>query len=271
MLSVGRLRARIVLAAGDRLTNREIAEQEGVSAPTVTKWRARFAERRLAGLVDEPRAGRPRRIRDEDVEAVIIKTLQPRPSDSGHWSTRSMAKETGLTQNAVMRIWHAFGLEPHRQETRTPPDKPRPIEKDHDVVGLYLNPPERAVVLSVDERSQSQASPSTAPTLAMPRGTAERPAHHNEHTGSTSLYAALNVESDEASGPLHQRHRASEFLQFLKTIDANVPRHLAVHLVLDHAESHKTPTVKRWLQQHPRFRLHLTPTGSTSQNPASRN
>jgi transposase len=258
------LRARIVLAAAGQLTNREIAALEGVSARTVTKWRNRFAAQRLEGLLDEPRPGRPRTVTDEQVEAVIIKTLESRPKDGAtHWSTRSMARETGVSQNAVLRIWHAFGLQPHRQETWKLSKDPQFIEKVHDICGLYLNPPERAVVLAVDEKSQIQALDRTAPTLPMLPGTPERATHDYERNGTTSLYAALNVQSGEVIGSLHQRHRAVEFLKFLKRIDQAVPAHLKVHLVLDNASSHKTPTVRRWLAQHPRFVLHFTPTSSS--------
>ena len=258
------LRARIVLAAAGRLTNGEIAALEGISRATVTKWRNRFAERRLEGLVDEPRPGRPRTITDAQVEAVIIRTLESRPADgSTHWSTRSMAREAGVTADAVMRIWHAYGLQPHRQETWKLSKDPQFIEKVHDICGLYLNPPERAVVLAVDEKSQIQALDRTAPTLPMLPGTPERATHDYERNGTTSLYAALNIQSGEVIGQLHQRHRAIEFLKFLKTIDAAVPEHLAVHLVLDNASSHKTPKVRRWLAQHPRFVLHFTPTSSS--------
>jgi transposase len=258
------LRARIVLAAARELTNGEIAEIEGISRSTVTKWRNRFAERRLEGLVDEPRPGRPRTITDAQVEAVIIKTLESKPADgSTHWSTRSMAREAGVTADAVMRIWHAFGLQPHRQETWKLSKDPQFIEKVHDVVGLYLNPPERAVVLAVDEKSQIQALDRTAPTLPMLPGTPERATHDYERNGTTSLYAALNIQSGEVIGQLHRRHRAVEFLKFLKTIEQTVPSHLGVHLVLDNASSHKTPTVRRWLAQHPRFVLHFTPTSSS--------
>ena len=258
------LRARIVLAAAGQLTNREIAALEGVSARTVTKWRNRFAAQRLEGLLDEPRPGRPRTVTDEQVEAVIIKTLESRPKDGAtHWSTRSMARETGVSQNAVLRIWHAFGLQPHRQETWKLSKDPQFIEKVHDICGLYLNPPERAVVLAVDEKSQIQALDRTAPTLPMLPGTPERATHDYERNGTTSLYAALNVQSGEVIGSLHQRHRAVEFLKFLKRIDQAVPADLKVHLVLDNASSHKTPTVRRWLAQHPRFVPHFTPTSSS--------
>jgi transposase len=257
------LRARIVLAAAGQLTNGEIADLEGISRSTVTKWRNRFAERRLEGLVDEPRPGRPRTITDEQVEAVIITTLESKPPDATHWSTRSMARQTGVSADAVMRIWHAYGLQPHRQETWKLSKDPQFIEKVHDICGLYLNPPERAVVLAVDEKSQIQALDRTAPTLPMLPGTPERATHDYERNGTTSLYAALNVQSGEVIGSLHQRHRAKEFLKFLKTIDGTVPAHLDVHVVLDNASSHKTPAVNRWLHQHPRFHLHFTPTSSS--------
>ena len=257
------LRARIVLAAAGQLTNAEIAELEGVSRPTVTKWRNRFAAKRLEGLLDEPRPGRPRTITDEQVERVVITTLETKPKNATHWSTRSMAKEAGVTPDAVMRIWHAFGLQPHRQETWKLSTDPQFIEKVHDICGLYLNPPERAVVLCVDEKSQIQALDRTAPTLPMLPGTPERATHDYERNGTSSLYAALNVGSGEVISSLHQRHRAIEFLKFLKTIDATVPAHLDVHLVLDNASSHKTPKVRRWLAQHPRFVLHFTPTSSS--------
>jgi transposase len=257
------LRARIVLAAAGQLTNAEIAELEGVSRPTVTKWRNRFAAKRLEGLMDEPRPGRPRTVTDEQVERVVITTLESQPKNATHWSTRSMAKEAGVTADAVLRIWHAFGLQPHRQETWKLSADPQFIEKVHDICGLYLNPPERAVVLCLDEKSQIQALDRTAPTLPMLPGTPERATHDYERNGTSSLYAALNIQSGEVIGSLHQRHRAIEFLKFLKTIDQNVPAHLDVHLVLDNASSHKTPTVRRWLHQHPRFILHFTPTSSS--------
>ena len=257
------LRARIVLAAAGQLTNREIAALEGVSPPTVTKWRNRFAERRLEGLLDEPRPGRPRTITDEQVEAVITRTLEGPPRDATHWSTRSMAREAGVTQNAVLRIWRAFGLQPHRQERFKLSKDPQFIEKVHDICALYLNPPERAVVLAVDEKSQIQALDRTQPTLPMLPGTPERATHDYERNGTTSLYAALNVASGEVLSSLHARHRSIEFLAFLKRIDQTVPEHLGVHLVLDNASSHKTPKIRRWLAQHPRFVLHFTPTSAS--------
>jgi transposase len=193
----------------------------------------------------------------------VIKTLESTPKNATHWSTRSMAKEVGMTPDAVMRIWHAFGLQPHRQETWKLSKDPLFIEKVHDICGLYLNPPERAVVLCVDEKSQIQALDRTAPTLPMLPGTPERATHDYERHGTSSLYAALNLGSGQVIGSLHQRHRAIEFLKFLQRIDENVPAHLSVHLVLDNASSHKTPKVRRWLAAHPRFHLHFTPTSSS--------
>ena len=241
----------------------EIAEALGISRPTVTKWRNRFAERRLEGLADEPRPGRPRTVTDEQVEAVVITTLESTPKNATHWSTRSMAARAGMTQDAVMRIWQAFGLQPHRQETWKLSKDPLFIEKVHDICGLYLNPPERAVVLCVDEKSQIQALDRTAPMLPMLPGTPARATHDYERHGTSSLYAALNLATGKVIGSLHQRHRAIEFLKFLQTIDENVPAHLDVHLVLDNASTHKTPKVRRWLAAHPRFHLHFTPTSSS--------
>ena len=257
------MRSRIVLLAADGLSNTEIADELGIHRNVAGKWRSRFVEHRLDGLTDEPRPGRPRTVTDEQVEQVIVKTLETTPRDATHWSTRSMAKATGIAPDSVMRIWHAFGLQPHRQETWKLSKDPQFIEKVHDICGLYLNPPERAVVLAVDEKSQIQALDRTAPTLPMLPGTPERATHDYERNGTTSLYAALNVQSGEVIGSLHQRHRAIEFLKFLKTIDAAVPADLSVHLVLDNASSHTTPAVRRWLAKHPRFILHFTPTSSS--------
>jgi len=215
------------------------------------------------GLLDEPRPGRPRTITDEQVEAVVVKTLERTPKNATHWSTRSMATEMGMSQNAISRIWRAFGLQPHRQERWKLSKDPLFVDKLYDICGLYLNPPERAVVLCMDEKSQIQALDRTAPILPMLPGTPARATHDYERNGTSSLYAALNLASGEVIGSLHNRHRAVEFLKFLKTIDREVPAHLDVHIVLDNASSHKTPKVKRWLAQHPRFILHFTPTGSS--------
>jgi len=256
-------RSRVVLAAARGLKNTEIAAELGIGRPMVTKWRNRFAEHRLDGLTDEPRPGRPRTISDERVEEVVIKTLETTPRDATHWSTRSMAREVGLTQNAVLRIWHAFGLQPHRQEAWKLSRDPRFIDKVRDVVGLYLNPPERAVVLCVDEKSQIQALDRTAPILPMLPGTPERATHDDKRWGTSSLYAALDITTGKVIGALHSRHRAIEFKKFLQTLDREVPDHLDVHLVLDNSSTHKTPAIQRWLAAHPRFVLHFTPTSSS--------
>jgi transposase len=257
------LRSRIVLLAADGLGNTEIARELGIHRNVAGKWRSRFLAHRLDGLTDEPRPGRPRTISDEQVEEVVIKTLESTPRDATHWSTRSMAREVGLTQSAVQRIWKAFGLQPHRQETWKLSKDPLFIEKVRDVVGLYLNPPERAVVFCVDEKSQIQALDRTAPILPMLPGTPERATHDYRRAGTSSLYAALDLTSGQVIGRLHSRHRAIEFKQFLQTLDREVPADLDVHLVLDNSSTHKTPAIQRWLAAHPRFVLHFTPTSSS--------
>lgn len=257
------LRSRIVLAAAEGLNNTEIAAQLGVHRNVAAKWRRRFCEHRLDGLTDEPRPGQPRKISDAKVEEVIVKTLETTPKDATHWSTRSMAKEVGLNQSAVHRIWKAFGLQPHRQETWKLSKDPLFVAKVRDVVGLYLNPPERAVVLCVDEKSQIQALDRTAPILPMLPGTPERATHDYKRSGTSSLYAALDIATGKVIGALHSRHRAIEFKKFLQTIDREVPDELDVHLVLDNSSTHKTPAIKTWLAAHPRFVLHFTPTSSS--------
>jgi len=257
------LRSRIVLLAAEGLKNTEIARRLGIDHATARKWRTRFAERRLEGVLDEPRPGRPRTITDEQVEEVIVRTLETTPKDATHWSTRSMAREVGLTQSAVLRIWRAFGLQPHRVETWKLSRDPQFIDKVRDVVGLYLDPPERAVVLCVDEKSQIQALDRTAPILPMLPGTPERATHDYKRSGTSSLYAALNITSGEVIGRLHSRHRAIEFKKFLVTLDREVPAELEIHLVLDNSSTHKTPAIQRWLLRHPRFSLHYTPTYSS--------
>ncbi len=256
-------RSRIVLLAAEGLKNTEIAERLEINRAMAAKWRSRFAEHRLDGLTDEPRPGRPRTISDEQVDAVITKTLESTPKDATHWSTRSMARELGLTQTAVSRIWRAFGLQPHRQDTFKLSKDPLFVEKVHDVVGLYLNPPERAVVLCVDEKSQIQALDRTAPILPMLPGTPERATHDYKRSGTSSLYAALDLSTGKVIGALHSRHRAIEFKQFLATIDKAVPAELDVHIVLDNSSTHKTPAIRRWLAAHPRFVLHFTPTSAS--------
>jgi transposase len=257
------LRSRIVLAAADGGGNSEVAQRLGVSRMTVGKWRARFVAERLDGLLDEPRPGRPRTVADEQVEAVITRTLETTPKDATHWSTRSLAAELGMSQSAVSRIWRAFGLQPHRQDSWKLSKDPQFIDKVRDVVGLYLDPPEAAVVLCVDEKSQIQALDRTAPIFPMMPGTPARATHDYRRAGTSSLYAALDIASGKVIGSLHSRHRAIEFKKFLQTIHAEVPDEFDVHVVLDNASTHKTPAIKRWLAAHPRFVLHFTPTSSS--------
>jgi transposase len=256
------LRSRIVLLAAEGLRNTEIAERLGIRRNTAATWRSRFAAHRLDGLSDDPRPGRPRTVTDEQVEEVIVKTLESTPKDATHWSTRSMAKEVGLTQSAVLRIWKAFGLQPHRQETWKLSKDPLFIDKVLDVVGLYLNAPERAVVLCVDEKSQIQALDRTAPILPMLPGVSQRATHDSKRAGTSSLYGALDLATGKVIGRLHSRHRAIEFKQFLQTIDREVPAELDVHVVLDNSSTHKTPAIEKWLAAHPRFVLHFTPNSS---------
>jgi len=257
------LRARIVLAAAEGRANEAIATDEGITARTVGKWRRRFIEQGSDGLLDEPRPGAPRTIDDDIVEAVIVKTLESKPTHATHWSTRSMARAMGMSQASVSRIWRAFGLQPHRAESFKLSTDPLFVEKVRDVVGLYLDPPERAVVLCVDEKSQIQALARFQPILPMLLGTPERRSHDYVRHGTTSLFAGLDALTGQVIGALHRRHRASEFRAFLERIDAEVPDELAVHLVLDDYATHKTPAIKRWLLHHPRFHLHFTPTGAS--------
>jgi transposase len=257
------MRSRIVLAAADGLNNTAIAAKLDITAATARKWRSRFVAERLDGLLDEPRPGRPRTVADEQVEAVITRTLETTPKDATHWSTRSLAAELGMSQSAVSRIWRAFGLQPHRQASWKLSKDPQFIDKVRDVVGLYLDPPEAAVVLCVDEKSQIQALDRTAPIFPMMPGTPARASHDYKRAGTSSLYAALDITSGKVIGSLHARHRAIEFKKFLQTIDAEVPAEFEVHVVLDNASTHKTPAVKRWLIAHPRFVLHFTPTSSS--------
>jgi transposase len=257
------LRARIVLAAADGLGNTAVAARLGIAVSTARKWRSRFLAERLDGLTDEPRPGRPRTVLDEQVEAVITRTLESTPANATHWSTRSLAAELGLSQSAVSRIWRAFGLQPHRQDSWKLSKDPLFIDKVRDVVGLYLDPPERAVVLCVDEKSQIQALDRTAPVFPMLPGVPARASHDYKRAGTSNLYAALDLSTGKVIGSLHSRHRAIEFRKFLAAIDREVPDDLAVHVVLDNASTHKTPAIRRWLAAHPRFVLHFTPTSSS--------
>lgn len=256
-------RARIVLACATEDTNGDIALAAGVTRQTVGRWRARFAQKRLQGLLDEPRPGAPRKILDAEVERVVRLTLESMPRDATHWSTRAMAKRCGLSQTAISRIWRAFALQPHRVKTFKLSKDPLFIDKVRDIVGLYLDPPDKALVLCVDEKSQIQALDRTQPVLPMRPGQAERRTHDYTRHGTTTLFAALNATSGEIIGEFHQRHRAREFRTFLETIDAAVPDPLDVHLIVDNASTHKTPLIHRWLARHPRFHVHFTPTGSS--------
>jgi transposase len=256
-------RARIVLACATDKTNGEIAHGIGVTRQMVGRWRTRFAQKRLSGLLDEPRPGAPRAIMDADVERVLRLTLETTPRDATHWSTRAMATRSGLSQSAVSRIWRAFALQPHRVTTFKLSKDPLFIDKVRDIVGLYLHPPDRALVLCVDEKSQIQALDRTQPVLPMRPGQAERRTHDYSRHGTTTLFAALNAKSGEIIGEFHQRHRAREFRRFLDTIDTAVPKTLDVHLIIDNASTHKTPLIHRWLVRHPRFHVHFTPTGSS--------
>lgn len=257
------LRANIILAASADKSNIQIAEELATTRLTVGKWRRRFLEQRLDGLLDEPRPGAPRKITDDDVERVLTLTLESTPRNATHWSTRSLAAKTGMSQTAVSRIWRAFALQPHRSDTFKLSKDPLFVEKVRDIVGLYMSPPDQALVLCVDEKSQIQALDRSQPVLPMRPGQAERRSHDYVRHGTTSLFAALDVATGKVIGRLHRRHRAVEFKKFLDAIDEAVPRDLDVHLILDNYQTHKTPTIKRWLAKRPRYHLHFTPTSSS--------
>ncbi len=256
-------RARIILASARGESDMAVASQLGTTRETVGKWRRRFLKTGCDGLLDDPRPGAPRQISDAEVERVITHTLESTPKDATHWSTRSMADACGLSQSAVGRIWRAFGLQPHRSETFKLSSDPLFIEKLRDIVGLYLNQPERAVVFCVDEKSQIQALDRTQPLLPMRPGQVERRTHDYERHGTTSLFAALNTATGEVMGKCYRRHRSLEFKRFLQVIDESVPEDLDVHLVLDNYSTHKTAMIHRWLLKRPRFQLHFTPTSSS--------
>ena len=257
------LRSKIVLGCANGKSNNDVARQLGTSPQTVCKWRARFVASRLEGLEDEFRPGAPRKITDEMVEKVVVKTLEEMPSDATHWSVRSMAKATGMSSTAIFRIWQAFGLQPHRVDTFKLSNDPLFIDKVRDIVGLYLDPPEAALVLCVDEKAQIQALDRTQPILPLRPGLPERRTHDYTRHGTSTLFAALDVASGKVIGELHRRHRAVEFRKFLETVDKSVPDELDVHLILDNYSTHKTPAIQRWLIRHPRFYLHFTPTYSS--------
>ena len=260
------LRCRIVLGAAAGELNKSMAARLGCSEATASKWRRRFAERRLEGLFDEPRPGPPRAITDEMVENVVVKTLEEAPGGATHWSTRSMAAATGMSQTAISRIWRAFGLKPHLTESFKVSSDPQFIDKVRDVVGLYLNPPEAAVVLCADEKTQIQALDRTAPVLPLMPGTPPRRTHDYRRFGTTNLYAALDAATGKVITAMTARHRAEEFRKFLNLIDKQVPAGLDVHIVLDNSSTHKTPAIKRWQVRHPRFSFHFTPTYSSWMN-----
>jgi transposase len=266
------LRARIVLRCADGMTNGKVAAKLGVTNTTAGKWRARFAKERLAGLADAPRPGQPRKIGDAKVAEVVTRTLESTPANATHWSTRSMAKACGLTQNAVLRIWQDFGLKPHLQETFKLSTDPFFVEKVRDVVGLYVNPPEktRALVLCIDEKSQVQALERTQPLLPMKPGQPERRTHDYVRHGTTSLFAALDIATGKVIGQCHRQHRHQEFLSFLKRVDREVPAEMEIHLVLDNYSTHKTPKVAAWFKKRPRYHLHFTPTSASWLNQVER-
>ncbi len=257
------LRARIVLACADGRSNTGVAAELRVCVDTVGKWRSRFLEQRLDGLLDQPRSGRPRMIDDADVERVIALTLETTPKDATHWSTRSMARRSGLSHNTVSRIWRAFALQPHRTETFKLSADPLFIEKVRDIVGLYLNPPDRALVLCVDEKSQIQALDRTRPLLPLRPGQAERRTHDYVRHGTTSLFAALDARTGQVIGQCHRRHRALEFRKFLDAIESEVPAELDVHLIADNYATHKTALIRNWFARRPRFHIHFTPTSAS--------
>ena len=264
------LRARVILACADGGNNTDVASRLGIARSTVGRWRARFIRLGVDGLLDEPRPGAPRTISDATVEKAVMLTLETKPKDATHWSTRSLAKRTGLSRSTVGRIWRAFGLRPHRSESFKLSTDPLLIEKVRDIVGLYLDPPDRAAVLCVDEKPQIQALDRSQPILPLRPGQIERRTHDYVRHGTTSLFAALNVKSGKIIAEHHRRHRGIEFRKFLITIDQNVPQQLEVHLVLDNYGTHKTPMIQRWLLRHPRFHLHFTPKGASWINQVER-
>ncbi len=264
------MRAEIVLLAADGTTNLAIAEQLGVTRVTVATWRKRFAARRLDGLADEPRPGAPRKIGDEKIAEVVTTTLETMPAAATHWSTRSMAKASGLSISTVHRIWRAFSLQPHRSETFKLSADPLFVDKVRDIVGLYLNPPDHALVLCVDEKSQIQALDRTQPLLPMRPGQAERRTHDYRRHGTTSLFAALDVKAGTIIGKCMPRHRAQEFRRFLDTVEKHVPADLDIHIVLDNASSHKTKLIRDWFAKRRRWHMHFTPTSSSWINQVER-
>lgn len=257
------LRARMILLCGEGKTNTHVAQQLRVRVQTVCKWRQRYIDRRLDGLLDEPRPGTPRKLSDAEIERALTMTLESTPKDATHWSTRSLASASGLSRSTISRIWRAFALQPHRSETFKLSKDPLFIEKVRDIVGLYLRPPDRALVLCVDEKSQIQALDRTQPLLPMRPGQVERHTHDYARHGTTSLFAALDVKTGKVIGECHRRHRSAEFRKFLDTVEQAVPARLDVHLIMDNYGTHKTASIHRWLAKRPRFHVHFTPTSAS--------
>src|SRR5215468_4840155 len=253
-------RARVVLACAEGLDNKSVARKLRCSLGMVGKWRSRFLKSRLEGLYDEPRPGTPRKVSDNQIEEILIQTLESTPRGQTHWSTRGMAKASGVSHSTINRIWRAFGLQPHRSETFKLSPDPLLIEKVRDVVGLYMNPPDHALVFCVDEKSQIQALDRTQPLLPLRPGQAERRTNDYQRHGTTSLFAALELKTSRVIGQLHRRHRSAEFRQFLDVIETAVPAELEAHIIMDNYGTHKTALIRKWFAKRPRFRLHFTPT-----------
>ena len=253
-------RARVVLACAEGLDNKAVAKRLRCSSGMVGKWRSRFLKTRLEGIFDEPRPGAPRKVSDDQVERIVIQTLESTPRGQTHWSTRGLAQASGLSRMTISRIWQSFGLQPHRADTFKLSPDPQLIEKVRDIVGLYMNPPEHALVLCVDEKSQIQALDRTQPLLPLRPGQVERGTHDYKRHGTTSLFAALELKTSRVIGQLHRRHRSREFREFLDAIEANVPAELEVHLIADNYGTHKTALIRKWFAKRPRFHVHFTPT-----------
>lgn len=253
-------RARVVLACAEGLDNKAVAKKLRCTTGTVGKWRARFLQTRLEGLYDEPRPGAPRQVSDAEVEEVVIQTLESTPRGQTHWSTRGMAKASGLSRMTISRIWHAFGLQPHRAETFKLSPDPQLVEKVRDITGLYMNPPDHAMVFCVDEKSQIQALDRTQPLLPLQPGQVERGTHDYKRHGTTSLFAALELKTSRVIGRLHRRHRSREFRQFLDLIESQAPAATEVHIVADNSSTHKTALIRKWFAKRPHFHIHFTPT-----------
>jgi transposase len=271
-------RAEIILRAASGENNCEIARAVQATRQTVRVWRERFVKRRLDGLDDEPRPGAPRKIGDERIEAIIVKTLEEKPANATHWSTRDMARAAGISASSVHRVWRAFSLQPHRVETFKLSTDPQFIEKVRDIVGLYLDPPDKALVICVDEKSQIQALDRTQPLLPMRPGQAERRSHDYERHGTTTLFAGFiaaataktSIKAGSVIGRCMPRHRALEFRKFLDEVEQNVPSGLDIHIIMDNASSHKTKQIRDWFAKRPRWHMHFTPTSSSWLNQVER-